>query len=161
MLAPAYAAEEGALAAIPFGVAHFMWGKPVRGIVYAGTQAAGVTAAALGSAKAAEANEADDQDAVSQWQIVAGSGVALATTSFLIQCVDGSRLAEVRAAEQAKRDIEMFDSGKSAALGELSGLTHEISAPPWSPQARPVPVSSLWVPLKWSPRAMPAVETLP
>lgn len=159
MLAPAYAGEEGALAAIPFGVAHFMWGKPVRGIVYAGTQATGVTAATLGSVKAAEANENGDQDAVAQWQIVAGGGVALATTSFLIQCIDGSRLAEIRAGEQAINDVQLFDSAKRSALVELSLGSPEFVAPPWSPVVGRAAASPLWSPLIGPALVWPAVPS--
>ena len=112
---PAFAGEEGALAAIPFGVAHFMWGKPVRGLVYAGTQAVGITGATLGTVMATESLEADDDDAIADWQIVAGSSVALASASYVIQAIDGSRLAEVRQAAQARRDVQLFDRGVAAA----------------------------------------------
>lgn len=148
---PAYASEEGALAAIPFGVAHFMWGKPVRGIVYAGTQAAGVTAAALGSVKAAEANELGDDDALSTWQIVAGGGVALATTSFLVQCIDGSRLAEIRAAEQARIGIDLFDAGSRTVAVTESVATNPLG----------LGVAPLWSPLVWSSLPGPTSGSLP
>lgn len=117
--APALAAEEGALAAIPFGVAHFMWGKPVRGLVYAGTQAAGIAAATVGTVKATESLEAGDNDGIQQWQIVAGAGVGLASLSYLVQAIDGSRLAEQRQAEQARLRLQWFDAGRNAAEAPL------------------------------------------
>ena len=111
----ALAGDEGALAGIPFGVAHFIWGKPGRGIMYASTQVVGITGAVLGTVKATEALESDDQDAIADWQIVAGSGVTLAALSYVIQTIDGSRLSDQRQAAQARLGVELFDRGYALA----------------------------------------------
>ena len=109
-------ADAGALAVTPFGIALFAWGHPVRGTTYATTQVAGIGGAVVGSMMAEDAAAAGSDDGVTTGQLVAGVGVAVATASYLASLVDGSRVAELRAAGVARREAVMqFDAAMLAS----------------------------------------------
>ena len=111
----------GALAVVPFGVAHFAWQRPVRGVAYAVTQAAGVGVGAYGAVQADAAMDASDEAALEQWQLVTGVSIGAAALSYAIQVVDGSRLAETRAMQAAdsrarRESVLAFDAALARAV---------------------------------------------
>ncbi len=117
-------ADEGALAVTPFGIALFAWDRPVRGTIYASTQVAGIGGAVAGGIMATDAADAEDEEAYATAQLVSGASVALATTSYLVSLIDGSRVAQLRAEGMTRRDAVMqFDAGvaRAASLGERPG----------------------------------------
>ncbi len=108
------------LAVLPFGVAEFAWKKPVRGTVYAITQAVGAGVAVWGGISLPIASEAGDEAAAELYQTTMGVGVGVAALSYAVSVVDGSRLAEARAraAREAKARREAvlrFDGALVAA----------------------------------------------
>ncbi len=121
-------ADEGALAVTPFGIALFAWGHPGRGTIYASTQVAGIGGAVAGGIMATDAADAEDEEAYAAAQLVSGASVALATTSYLVSLIDGSRVAQLRAEGVTRRDAVMqFDAGLAQARapspGERPGAT--------------------------------------
>ncbi len=108
------------LAVVPFGVAEFAWGKPVRGAVYAATQVAGAGVATWAGINLDLAGEAGDEEAAELYQTTMGIGVGLAALSYAISVVDGSRLAEARAraaseAGTRREAVLRFDNALAAA----------------------------------------------
>ncbi|MBM4367098.1 MAG: hypothetical protein FJ102_12865 [Deltaproteobacteria bacterium] len=117
-------ADEGALAVAPFGVALFAWGHPGRGTIYASTQLAGIGGVVAGGIMATDAADAGDDEAYSTAQLVSGASVALATTSYLVSLIDGSRVAQLRAEGIARRDaVVQFDAAvaRAPSRGERPG----------------------------------------
>lgn len=122
-------ADDGALAVTPFGIALFAWGHPVRGTVYAGTQLAGIGGAVAGGLMAEDAAEAGDTDAFATAQLVVGASVAVATTSYLASLVDGSRVAELRAAGLARRaSVTWYDEARAASAAAADDATRPSGA---------------------------------
>ncbi|HND34240.1 MAG TPA: hypothetical protein PLA94_29765, partial [Myxococcota bacterium] len=62
---------------MPFGVGLYTHGKPVRGTVYAGTQAAGIAVAVSGSLLGDQATVAGDDQTALTWRFVTLSGASL------------------------------------------------------------------------------------
>jgi len=117
-------ADEGALAVTPFGIALFAWDRPARGAIYASTQLAGIGGAVAGGIMATDAADAADEEAYATAQLVSGGSVALATTSYLVSLIDGSRVAQLRAEGVARRDaVLQFDAAValSASWAERPG----------------------------------------
>lgn len=107
---------DAGLAVVPFGVPQFAWKHPVRGVLYAVTQAGGVGVATWAGVERAAAIEADDEVAMGDLQNVMAVGVGAAAVSYAVGLIDGSRLAEARAqaaAESAQRRdaVLEFDAG--------------------------------------------------
>lgn len=100
----------------PFGVGVYVHGKPVRGVGYSVTQAAGIATLAVASANAYEAAVADDEGRFNQWQAVSIAGVTLAAGSYLVSVLDGSRLHELeQEGETARARVRAWDRASRAA----------------------------------------------
>lgn len=111
---------DAGLAVVPFGVPQFAWKRPVRGVLYALTQAGGVGVATWAGLERSAAIDADDEDAMSDFQSVMAVGVGAAAVSYAVGMIDGSRLAEDRARAAAesvlRRDTVLeFDAGLALA----------------------------------------------
>lgn len=112
---------DAGLAVVPFGVPQLVWKHPVRGMVYALTQAGAAGVGVWGGVEHAAAVDAGDEAAVERWQNVMGVSVGAAALSYAVQVVDGSRLAEERArqaAESAARReaVQRFDAALALAV---------------------------------------------
>jgi len=112
--------DDGALAVVPFGVAHYAWKRPVRGVVYSVTQATGIGVGIYSTVVADAALANGDSSTAEQWQAVTGAAIGVAALSYAVQVLDGSRLAQLRAAEatdaHARREaVEAFDAGLALA----------------------------------------------
>ncbi|MDO9280727.1 MAG: hypothetical protein Q7U06_02395 [Pseudomonadota bacterium] len=94
----------------PFGIGVYVHGKPVRGVVYSATQAAGIATLAVASAKAYDAAVAEDEATFNQWQVLSVAGVTLAAGSYLASVFDGSRLHELeKEGETARARVQAWD----------------------------------------------------
>lgn len=103
---------------VPFGVGVYVHGKPVRGVAYSATQAAGIATLTVATVKAYEAAEAEDEDTFAQWQTVSIAGVTVAVTSYLIGALDGSRLHELEMANEAAADrVREWDVARATVIG--------------------------------------------
>ncbi len=109
--------DDGALAVVPFGVAHYAWNRPVRGVVYSVTQAAGIGVGIYSTVVADAALANGDSSTAEQWQAVTGAAIGVAALSYAVQVLDGSRLAQLRATDaHARREaVEAFDAGLALA----------------------------------------------
>lgn len=85
-------AEPGAAALLPFGVDLYLQKKPVRGLLYTVTQAAGVAAAVVGTVGSDRAAIAEDDAGGAPWRAVTAAGVCVAGASYVVSTVDGSNL---------------------------------------------------------------------
>ncbi|MES2643907.1 MAG: hypothetical protein V4850_30745 [Myxococcota bacterium] len=100
----------------PFGIGVYVHGKPVRGVGYSVTQAAGIATLAVASANAYEAAVAEDEPRFNQWQAVSIAGVTLAAGSYLVSVLDGSRLHELeKEGETARARVQAWDQASLAA----------------------------------------------
>ncbi len=123
LLAAAFATEpepeplpDAGLAVVPFGVPQFAWKHPIRGALYALTQAGGAGVAVWAGVELDAAAEASDEAAMEQWQNVMAVGVGAAAVSYAVGMIDGSRIAEQRArdaaeAAQRREAVLEFDAG--------------------------------------------------
>lgn len=81
---------------MPFGVGLYTHGKPVRGTVYAGTQAAGIAVAVSGSLVGDEATIAGDDQTALTWRFVTLGGASLGVVSYFVSLLDGSRVHQLQ-----------------------------------------------------------------
>lgn len=127
VLAVALAAEpaveplpDAPLAIAPFGIAQMVWKAPVRGAIYAVTQAAGLGVGIYSVGQFRAEEEAGNLAESETWQGVAGAAVGTAVLSYAVSLLDGSKLAEERAiaaaAAKARREgVTDFDRGLAMA----------------------------------------------
>lgn len=101
----------------PFGVGVYLHDRPVRGVAYSTTQAAGIAAAVTGQVLLAKAAEAQDDAAIGRWQDVTTVGVAAAAASYVTAMIDAGRLHELEA-EKAKAAVQAWDAALLAAREE-------------------------------------------
>ena len=107
---------------LPFGVGAFTEGKPVRGVVYAGTQAAGLGVTIAGTILGDQAIENNDLDASLKWRYVTLGGASFGLASLFVSILDASRLHELHAKEQADR-ARLWLSYPQASLGEFPQIS--------------------------------------
>lgn len=116
---------EAALAVIPLGVPQMVWKAPVRGVVYAVTQAAGVGLAVGAGVRYDELVAAEVTDGSEEpLSAAVFAGVTVAAVAYAVQVVDGSRLAEERAqararAQASREAVLRFDAGRALARADL------------------------------------------
>ncbi len=110
------------LALAPFGIAQMAWKAPVRGALYAVTQAAGIGVGIFGVGQFRVEQEAGNLAESETWQAVAGAAVGTAVLSYGVSLLDGSKLAEERAiaaaAARARRE-EVTDFDRSLAMARV------------------------------------------
>lgn len=87
---------------LPFGVGTFTEGAPVRGSIYASTQAVGLGAAVTGTVLGDRAILADDMAASERWRFVTLGGASLGLASLFVSILDASRLHQLHGKEQAE-----------------------------------------------------------
>lgn len=88
---------------LPFGVGAFTEGKPVRGVVYAGTQAAGLGTAIVGTVLGDQAAEKEDLEGSLTWRFVTLGGASFGLASLFVSIMDASRLHQLHSQEHADR----------------------------------------------------------
>lgn len=91
---------------LPFGVGTFTEGKPVRGTVYAGTQAVGLGLAITGTVLGDQAINNEDLETAEKWRFVTFGGAGLGLASLFVSILDASRLHEMHSKETADRARE-------------------------------------------------------
>ena len=106
------------LALVPFGVPQFAWGAPGRGAAYAVSQAAGLGLAIPAGLEMDAAQDAGDDAGTELYQGLMVAGVGVAAVSYAVQLLDGSRLAQERAARAAeaharREAVAWFDAGRA------------------------------------------------
>lgn len=113
-LASAASASPPGWTLAPFGIGVYVHGKPVRGVGYSATQAAGIATLAVASVNAYDAVLAEDDAAVTQWQVLSIASVTLAAGSYLASVLDGSRLHELEG-ETARARVEAWEQARTFA----------------------------------------------
>ncbi len=111
------------LALAPFGIAPMVWKKPVRGAIYAVTQAAGLGVGIYGVGQFRAEEEVGNLESSTLWQGVAGAAVGVAVLSYGVSLLDGSRIAEERAiaaASATARREQVHEFERSLALAKVS-----------------------------------------
>ncbi len=93
---------------MPLGIPQFAHGKPGRGALFGGIQAAGIGASTVATIKMIELAQIGDANAVDeeiQWRLVSVGSVALTGAAWFASVIDGARLHDVARAEaQARAD---------------------------------------------------------
>ena len=154
LIAPALAEGPPAILAItPCGIDLYAQGKPVRGVLYSVTQAAGLAGwigATLPARTAAQAEEETPE--LLKWQAVLIGSASVTMGSYAVSVVDGSRLHELSKQDATARAWRAWDRQH---LGELAAAPAPSSGPapdglgalPWALDPRrplvPPPSSAL------------------
>jgi hypothetical protein len=94
-LLPAALAAPPGWSLAPFGVGVYLHKKPVRGVVYSATQAAGIAGLVWSTAEAYDAAYAEDDDTFTKYQTLSIGAATLAVGSYLVSVMDSSRLHEL------------------------------------------------------------------
>lgn len=85
---------------MPFGVGLYTHGKPVRGTIYAGTQAGGIALAVSGSLVGDQALVAGDNDSALTWRYITLGGASFAVASYFVALLDGSRVHQLELSDR-------------------------------------------------------------
>ncbi|MDP2309682.1 MAG: hypothetical protein Q8P18_26920 [Pseudomonadota bacterium] len=121
-------AEPPGWAAVPFGVGVYVHHRPVRGLVYSATQAAGISTAAWATVVGYDAAYAEDDAAFAQAQAVSIAGVSLAAVSYLASLLDASRLHELEGGDpSARARVMAWDSARSVAVLDGGGFDRGLT----------------------------------
>lgn len=120
LLTTAAFAASPVLNLLPFGVGVYVHDRPVRGIVYSVTQAAGFAALAYGSVRADQALAAEDAEGSYRWDAVSAVGATAGFGSWIVSALDGGRLHELEGQAQAAR-LKQWD----AQLASVRGASHD------------------------------------
>jgi hypothetical protein len=116
---PVAMAEPAGWNLVPFGVGVYVHHRPVRGVVYTVTQAAGIATAAYATVTGYRAAEVEDDDTFAHAQLLSLAGVTVAAGSYLASVLDGSRLHELeQQAGTARANVTAWDDARALATRE-------------------------------------------
>jgi hypothetical protein len=115
LLVPCALAAPPALNLIPFGVGVYLHDRPVRGVVYSVTQAAGVAGLTAATVLTKQAGDENDVERVGQLGTVTAASVSVLAASYIVSVFDGGRLHELEQerARKATADVRAWDEARA------------------------------------------------
>jgi hypothetical protein len=127
LLLPAAHAAPAGWVVVPFGVGVYVHHRPVRGVAYTVTQAAGIATAAWATKVGYDAAVAEDDVTFGHAQAYSLAGVTLAAASYLVSVLDASRLHELEGAdESARRTLGEWDHARVSAVATPAAPPREF-----------------------------------